>query len=214
MATRPLFPGKHEIDQIARIHNIIGSPSKDVLDQFRSNPNTQLSFSFPARKAQDLHNLLPNCSDETVDLLAKLLEYDPRKRVTAAVALSYPAFRQLRKTDGRWQQTAQIFPFSLFYANEIMGVRQEAPIVTEQMEEEMQDDEDSEESLKEVPKMNGNGSLQESRLRAIQRIREYNKKKLGNAVGKPKFIQQNKAKYPVPGLGIVQPKLAKIRNPF
>jgi renal tumor antigen len=217
LTARPLFPGKHEIDQIARIHNIIGSPTKEILDQFRSNPNTQLSFSFPVRKPQDFHNLLPNCSDETVDLLGRLLEYDPRKRVSASVALSHPAFRQLRRTDGRWQQTAQIYPFSLFYVHEVTGVRQEAAqnvVGDDQEEEEIQDDDDFEENGKEAPKMNGNGSLQESRLRAIQRIREYNKKKLGNAVGKPKFIQQSKAKYPVPGPGIVQPKLPRIRNRF
>ena len=31
----PLFPGTNELDQIARIHNILGTPSDDVLDKFR-----------------------------------------------------------------------------------------------------------------------------------------------------------------------------------
>lgn len=30
----PLFPGKDELDQVHRIHNIMGTPKQDVLDQF------------------------------------------------------------------------------------------------------------------------------------------------------------------------------------
>jgi len=32
---RPLFPGSNELDQVARIHEIIGSPSPVLLEKFR-----------------------------------------------------------------------------------------------------------------------------------------------------------------------------------
>jgi len=35
MCLRPLFPGSNELDQVAKIHEIIGSPSPPVLDKFR-----------------------------------------------------------------------------------------------------------------------------------------------------------------------------------
>ena len=31
----PLFPGDNEIDQIGKIHNILGPPSSEILSQFR-----------------------------------------------------------------------------------------------------------------------------------------------------------------------------------
>ena len=31
----PLFPGNDEPDQINKIHNILGTPSKDVLDKIK-----------------------------------------------------------------------------------------------------------------------------------------------------------------------------------
>jgi renal tumor antigen len=27
----PLFPGKHELDQIHKIHNVLGTPHKDII---------------------------------------------------------------------------------------------------------------------------------------------------------------------------------------
>lgn len=31
----PLFPGDNELDQIHKIHNILGTPSMDILNQFK-----------------------------------------------------------------------------------------------------------------------------------------------------------------------------------
>jgi renal tumor antigen len=30
----PLFPGNDEVDQVHKIHNILGSPPKELLDNF------------------------------------------------------------------------------------------------------------------------------------------------------------------------------------
>lgn len=114
VTSRPLFPGKHEIDQIARIHNVVGTPSRDVLAKFRQNPNTQISFSFPQRVPQDLHKLLPVMSSGFVDLLQRLLVYNPSERITAQDALEHPVFETLRMADARWVASGCHVPFSVF----------------------------------------------------------------------------------------------------
>lgn len=119
LTTRPLFPGKNEIDQIMRIHNVVGTPSKDILSQFKSNPNTQISFYFPQRRPQDLQKLLPNVSSRTIDLVAKLLIYDPRNRISASEALSHPAFSQLVQLDQMWEERGSIIPFPLFVQQQL-----------------------------------------------------------------------------------------------
>ena len=41
----PLFPGNNELDQINKIHNIIGTPSQEILDYF-SKHATHMEINF------------------------------------------------------------------------------------------------------------------------------------------------------------------------
>lgn len=123
LTTRPLFPGKHEIDQITRIHKLLGTPSREILAQFRKNPNNQINFAFPQQRATDLHLILPRASEETVELLQKLLVYDPANRIDASDALKLPAFSRIREFEKLWYQASKnaesshssIPPFPLAY---------------------------------------------------------------------------------------------------
>ncbi|OHS94154.1 putative long flagella protein lf4 [Tritrichomonas foetus] len=117
MTTKPLFPGKHEIDQIARIHRLLGSPSREVLAQFRKNPNTQISFAFPAQRSADMRSLLPKASSETIDLLAHLLIYDPSHRISAEDALKMPCFAKIRQFEELWENSSKQIPFPLAFLN-------------------------------------------------------------------------------------------------
>lgn len=42
----PLFPGNDEHDQVIRIHNIMGSPPKELLDKFKKYAS-HMEFDFP-----------------------------------------------------------------------------------------------------------------------------------------------------------------------
>ena len=48
---KPMFPGKHYLDQICKIQEVLGTPTKQELS-FISNPKAQLYVSsLPARPA-------------------------------------------------------------------------------------------------------------------------------------------------------------------
>ncbi|WAR18521.1 MOK-like protein [Mya arenaria] len=98
----PLFPGSNEVDQIAKIHDIMGTPEPNVLNKFKKSRG--MNFNFPSKKGTGVERLLPNASADALDLIYKLCTYDPDERMTAKQAIRHPYFKELRETDKR--QTA------------------------------------------------------------------------------------------------------------
>ena len=45
----PLFPGDNELDQIHKIHNILGTPPQEIIDKFQKNA-THMKLEFPTKK--------------------------------------------------------------------------------------------------------------------------------------------------------------------
>ena len=43
----PLFPGANEVDQINRIHKVLGTPAPDVLAKFKQKGAAHVNFDFP-----------------------------------------------------------------------------------------------------------------------------------------------------------------------
>jgi renal tumor antigen len=64
----PLFPGNNELDQIHKIHNVMGTPPRAVLDRFQRYAS-QIDFNFPAREGTGIHSLIPHASPECIDAI-------------------------------------------------------------------------------------------------------------------------------------------------
>jgi renal tumor antigen len=97
----PLFPGSNEVDQISRIHKVLGTPSAEMLQKFRSKGASHISFDFPQQKGIGIPQLIPHASPECVDLIVRLLKYDATERITAREAMRHVYFRDVRETETR-----------------------------------------------------------------------------------------------------------------
>ncbi|EQC31908.1 CMGC/RCK protein kinase [Saprolegnia diclina VS20] len=95
----PLFPGSNELDQINRIHKILGTPLPDVLDVFRRKGAAHIDFNFAHDDGTSIAKLIPHASPEAVDLMCKMLVYDPSKRTNAREALRHEYFREMREIE-------------------------------------------------------------------------------------------------------------------
>jgi renal tumor antigen len=98
MTLNPLFPGKNEVDQINRIHSILGTPNEDVLTSFRrlgENHLRELRFS-PVR-GSGFSQKLSHCSGDLVSLIGDLLTYEQAKRPTASQVLKHRLFYRVRE---------------------------------------------------------------------------------------------------------------------
>ena len=93
----PLFPGDNEIDQMIRIQNILGPPSEEVINLYKSNSfdkDNQSSLNINI-KGKGFEKYLSHCSELFIDLLKKLLVYNPEERLSAKQALQHSYFQDI-----------------------------------------------------------------------------------------------------------------------
>ncbi|KAH0573597.1 Long-flagella protein, kinase, CMGC RCK [Spironucleus salmonicida] len=89
----PLFPGKDELDQIYRIHSVLGTPQQQVMDRIRKGVvNNPIKGDFAPVKGTGIHRLATNLRPDCLDLLEKMLTYDPLQRLTASQVLQHHYF--------------------------------------------------------------------------------------------------------------------------
>lgn len=93
---RPLFPGDCEIDEIFRIFRTLGTPNEDVWPGVTSLPD--FSTSFAQWEQQPLSQVVPELDPLGLDLLSKMLRYNPGERISAKEALQHPYFDDLDKS--------------------------------------------------------------------------------------------------------------------
>ncbi|GMF26519.1 unnamed protein product [Phytophthora lilii] len=86
----PLFTGIAEIDQLFQIFSKLSTPTSETWPNFPSLPNYH--FEFPHWERRPLTYLLPGIWERGLDLLTKLLVYNPDQRITAEDALQHPYF--------------------------------------------------------------------------------------------------------------------------
>ncbi|KJP87001.1 CMGC protein kinase [Plasmodium fragile] len=98
---RPLFRGVTEFDLIIRIVNSLGKPNNEELEFFsdsRFYPLKEDFFNVNIKNKKDALNVITNgrIDELGIDLLVKMLKYNPNDRITAADALSHPWFSDIR----------------------------------------------------------------------------------------------------------------------
>lgn len=87
---KPMFPGKHYLDQISKIHEVVGTPIKSELD-FITNPKAQQYVaSLPAKPSVSWDKIYPGKDKRLLDILDKLLAFNPASRLTVEAALAHP----------------------------------------------------------------------------------------------------------------------------
>ena len=94
----PLFPGNDELDQVHKIHNIVGTPDESLLAKFQKYA-THMEFNFPPTEGTGIVKLIPHASEEVKDLIYKMLIYNPDNRITASQALKHIWFREIKEQE-------------------------------------------------------------------------------------------------------------------
>lgn len=89
---RPLVAGTSESDQLDRIFRLLGTPTLSDYPGLADLPEYSVDLPRYAPPRGGIGGLVPALDPTGIDLLSKMLQYDPAKRITAAEALEHPFF--------------------------------------------------------------------------------------------------------------------------
>ncbi|KAL9655263.1 hypothetical protein ABK040_009037 [Willaertia magna] len=92
---KPLFPGKDYLDQLNLITDVLGVPEDQDMEHISHKEARRYIKHMPKKMSMPLKLIFPKASKDEIDLLSKMLVFNPKKRITAAEAMCHPYFSQL-----------------------------------------------------------------------------------------------------------------------
>jgi len=92
---KPLFPGGNHIQQLKIIFAILGTPEPGSIAWIKSAEARHWIKSLEPSRGQNLEKIFRNASPEALELLIKMLKFDPNIRIPVVDGLEHPYLREL-----------------------------------------------------------------------------------------------------------------------
>ncbi|KAL3480638.1 kinase-like domain-containing protein [Aspergillus californicus] len=112
LSGKPLFPGKDYHHQLTLILDVLGTPTMEDYYGIKSRRAREYIRSLPFKKKIPFKALFPKSNDMALDLLEKLLAFNPTKRITVEEALRHPYLEPYHDPDD--EPTAPPIPEGFF----------------------------------------------------------------------------------------------------
>ncbi|GJW63746.1 cyclin-dependent kinase B2-2 [Tanacetum coccineum] len=90
-----IFAGDSELQQLLHIFRLLGTPNEEIWPGVSKHKDWH---EYPQWKPKSISTSVPNLDKEGLDLLAKMFEYEPSRRISAKKAMEHPYFNDLDKT--------------------------------------------------------------------------------------------------------------------
>lgn len=94
ISNRPLFPGRHYLDQLNHILSVLGSPSEEDLNCIMNVKARTYLQSLPTKPKIPWTQLMGDADPLALNLLDRMLTFNPNRRITVEEALAHSYFSQ------------------------------------------------------------------------------------------------------------------------
>jgi len=101
---RPLFPGKDYYHQLCLITDVIGTPKDADYEIVGNEKSRNFLRKLPRKDKIPFSKIYPRANPHAIDILEKMLAFNPRHRMTVEEALAHPYLKSLH--DPRDEPTA------------------------------------------------------------------------------------------------------------
>jgi mitogen-activated protein kinase 1/3 len=95
----PLFPGDDYLDQIKRTIAVLGTPTHEDMTFIGNDLARKYIRKLPKRNKQSWASLYPKANPVALNLLGKMLIFNPEKRYTVKQCLKHPYFEGLHNEE-------------------------------------------------------------------------------------------------------------------
>ena len=87
---RPFFKGRDYVDQLNQILHYLGTPNEETLSRIGSPRAQDYVRNLPYMQKVSFSRLFSNANPDALDLLDKMLAFDPSSRISVETALEHP----------------------------------------------------------------------------------------------------------------------------
>ena len=129
---RPLLPGGNTEHQIELILNLLGTPQESDIESIPNKRTKKFIRQFEKRSGSEFEAVFKYASPEALDLLKKMLVFNPKNRISARQAMEHPYFESLHCPEDE-PVTVPVSFFDFQYENDFPTITEYKELIYNEM---------------------------------------------------------------------------------